>query len=69
MARLSSEEKAELLRVAHARATLGAPPRRGSEPPPRRLLTPREYLEFATFASRLDRSRKPADFSGTNWKL
>ena len=35
----------------------------------RRLLTPREYTEFATFASRFDRSRKPVAFDGTHWKL
>ena len=58
----------ELLRAANSRPTPGSPGRE-NEPPRRRLLTPREYIEIATFASRLDRSRKSIDFSGTNWKL
>lgn len=71
MARLSDEDKQELLRVAAGWSTAAdaSKPAAASGQPPRRLLTPREYIEFATFASRFNRSRKPVAFDGPHWKL
>jgi hypothetical protein len=71
MARLTDEEREELLRATRGRTeeTGTAPDCIGSEPPRSRLLTPLEYIEFATFASRFDRSAKPVAFGGEHWKL
>jgi hypothetical protein len=32
-------------------------------------MSPREYLEFATFAARFSRGSKPVRFVGDEWKL
>ena len=58
MAKLSEAEKREFLR---AKAPL--------REPAHRRLSVREYIEFATFASRFSRTTKPVNFTGKAWKL
>jgi hypothetical protein len=60
MARLSEDEKAQLLAAAR-RKTVRAP-----KPVARAL---RDFLEFATFASTFARAAKPVRFGGRHWKL
>jgi hypothetical protein len=60
MARLSNTEKKQL--AAAARRTASKAP-----PPP--LRSPRAYVEFATFAARFNRAKKPVRFVGNDWKL
>ena len=61
MARLNSTEKRQLADTAQ---------RRSAKPTPLpRLMTPRAYVEFATFAARFDRATKPVRFVGDEWKL
>ena len=69
MARLTEDEKRELLRIADAGPIGGDTGVAEEREPPRRLLTPLEYAEIATFASRFDRSVKPVRFDGEHWKL
>jgi hypothetical protein len=61
MARLSSTEKRQWVAATKRRS---APPA-----PPPRLMSPREYVEFATFAARFSRAKKPVRFVGDEWKL
>lgn len=60
MARLSEVEKAQLLAAARRK------PVRAPKPAVR---PPGAFLEFATFASMLNRVAKPVRFGGQNWKL
>ena len=60
MARLSEREKGQLL-AATRRKT-------GSAPKPV-VRSARDFLEFATFASGLNRVVKPVRFGGEHWKL
>ena len=60
MAKLTEAERVELIRVAKLKPDI----------PP--LLTRKSaaaYVEFATFASRFARGKKPVRFGGVNWKL
>lgn len=38
-------------------------------PPRPRMLSPRAFIEFATFASKFSRARKPVRFEGKFWRL
>ena len=38
-----------------------------AEKPP--AVSPRAYMEFATFASKFTRAKKPVRFEGTSWRL
>jgi hypothetical protein len=58
MARLTETEKVQLLRPIKIDAPV----------PPSRLSF-RDYLEFATFASRFNRGTKPVRFKGKYWRL
>ena len=60
MARLSEREKEQLLAAAQWKTARARKPV---------LRSPREFLEFATFASTFSRAKKPVRFQGTNWKL
>jgi hypothetical protein len=60
MARLSKIERAQIKEAVE---------RRPSRPPPLRVVSPRSYIEFATFAARFNRSPKPVRFTGDHWKL
>jgi len=60
MARLSEQEKSQLLAAA----------RRQAPPPPRvPVRRPDDFLTFATFASSLKPIPKPVRFGGQHWKL
>ena len=61
MARLSKTEKRQLIAATKRSSAKPAP----AAP----LLSPRAYVEFATFAAKFDRSIKPVRFIGDNWKL
>jgi hypothetical protein len=61
MARLSKVEKRQLVAATKRRAAKPAP-----LPP---LLSPRAYVEFATFAARFGGAPKPVRFGGDEWKL
>lgn len=61
MARLTDREKKQL-----REATRNNPPAPAPRP---RTMTPREYVEFATFAARFARGTKPVRFSGDRWRL
>jgi len=61
MAKLDNTERQQL--QAPSRPGCAAPP-----PPPPPALAPREYVAFATFASRFLPATKPA-FGGRQWKL
>lgn len=61
MARLSKTEKRQLAAATKRRSAQRAP----VAPP----LSPRAYLEFATFAARFGPVAKPVRFSGDEWKL
>lgn len=71
MARLTDEEKTDLLRVLVRKNQGGKASGESvaNQPPPPRRLTPLEYIEFATWASQFDRSVKPVAFGGEHWKL
>lgn len=61
MARLSSAEKRQLIAAAR---------RRSAKPAPKvQPLSPRAYIEFATFAARFSPAKKPVRFVGDGWKL
>ena len=61
MARLSNTEKRQLA---------AATKRRSAQPAPLpRPMSPRAYVEFATFAARFGRATKPVRFVGDEWKL
>jgi hypothetical protein len=60
MAKLSDKEKEQFLAASE---------RKASTQPPMRRLSPREFVEFATFASRFSRPEKSVRFGGANWKL
>ena len=61
MARLSSTEKHQLV---------AATKRQFAKPAPLpRPMSPRAYMEFATFAARFGRAPKPVRFVGDQWKL
>lgn len=60
MARLTEAERAQLKRSTAVR----------QQPPKPRLLTPAEYVAFATLASKAARvSKRPHITGGGNWKL
>ncbi|MBL9201402.1 MAG: hypothetical protein JNL39_12905 [Opitutaceae bacterium] len=61
MARLSEIEKRQLVAATKHRLAKPAP-----QPRP---MSPREYVEFATFAARFARGGKPVRFVGAEWKL
>lgn len=61
MARLSEIEKRQLVAATKRRPVKSAPPPRP--------MSPREYVEFATFAARFARGSKPVRFVGDEWKL
>ena len=62
MALLSEIEKRQLV----APAAKGRP----AQPAPLlRPMTPRAYVDFATFAARFGRTTKPVRFVGDEWKL
>lgn len=61
MARLSDIEKRELIAATKRHPAKSAPPPRS--------MSPREYVEFATFAARFARGSKPVRFVGAEWKL
>ena len=61
MARLSETEKRQLVAATKRRPAKSAPPPRP--------MSPREYVEFATFAARFARGSKPVRFVGDEWKL
>lgn len=69
MARLSEEEKQTLRAMRHVQPQKSEARTGESREPASPALTPREYVEFATFASRFDRSHKPVRFTGDQWKL
>ena len=58
MARLTETEKVQLLRPVKIDAPAQA-----------LRLSFRDYLEFATFASRFNRGIKPVRFKGKYWRL
>lgn len=60
MARLTETEKRQLTEAAK---------RRVEKPPPPRPMSPRAYVEFATWAAKFSRGTKPVRFTGENWKL
>lgn len=61
MARLSNTEKRQLI---------AATKRPSAKPAPVvPLLSPRAYVEFATFAARFSPAPKPVRFVGDHWKL
>jgi hypothetical protein len=60
MARLTDIEKAQLLRPF--KGTAWSQPAVAGR-------SLKSYIEFATFASRFSRVRKPIHFVGTRWKL
>lgn len=61
MARLGNTEKRQLLAAAK---------RRSAKPAPKvQPLSPRDYIEFATFAARFSFAKKPVRFVGDEWKL
>lgn len=60
MAKLTEAEKSQLRRPI---------PRAESGAEVRRLASLRDYLEFATFASRFSRASKPVRFGGKCWRL
>lgn len=60
MARLTKDEMVEIARLKRAKPLVQ---------PPVTLLSPRAYVEFATFASRLAPVSKPVRFEGTKWRL
>jgi len=60
MARLTKNERAQLLRTA---AGTGFP----AQPPA--VSRPKDYIEFATAAARFARIKKPVRFTGEHWKL
>jgi hypothetical protein len=61
MARLSNTEKRQLI---------AATKRRPARPAPvAPQLSPRAYVEFATFAARFGPATKPVRFVGDEWKL
>ncbi len=64
MARLTPAEKAALLAGTRP---LGSTRPAAPAPPPK--LSPREYLDFATQASRLVTTPKPVRFTGEHWRL
>lgn len=60
MARLTDAERTELKRSTAER----------DQPPKPRLLTPAEYVAFATFASKASRvAKRPYITGGEHWKL
>ncbi len=59
MPRLTDTEKRQLTLAAKKPA---------AKPPPPPLLSPRGYIEFATFAARFSRASKPVRFVRDNWK-
>jgi len=61
MARLSDTEKRQLVAATKRRPA--------KSPPPPRPMSPREYMEFATFAARFARGSKPVRLGGDEWKL
>jgi len=61
MARLPEIAQRELLEAARLRSSTTATPHR--------QMSPKEYVEFATFAARLARGKKPVLFSGDRWRL
>ena len=64
MARLSNTEKRQLVAATKRRSAKPA----NAAPRPQGL-TPRDYVEFATFAARFGRGSKPVRFVGDEWKL
>jgi hypothetical protein len=60
MARLSETEKAQLLQATAVRKPT---------PQPVRRLSPKEYLQFVTWASRFGRKKEAPRFEGQHWKL
>lgn len=60
MARLSELEKEQLLSAAR---------RKTARAPKPATQSPRDFLEFATFASTLSPVVKPVRFEGKHWKL
>ena len=60
MAKLTELEKTSLLAPLRSQAL---------PPPPPPKLTRRQYLDFATFASRLARVEKRVAFVGQKWRL
>ncbi len=63
MASLSSTEKRQLLAATKCR------PANAVRTPALLPMSPRAYIEFATFAAKFGRSVKPVRFIGDNWKL
>jgi hypothetical protein len=61
MARLSDAEKRQLVAATKRRSA--------KSPPLHRPMTPRAYVEFATFAARFSGATKPVRFVGDEWKL
>ena len=61
MARLTETEKRQLVAATKRRPAKFVPPPRP--------MSPREYVEFATFAERFARGSKPVRFVGDEWKL
>jgi|GEM_PF-2822563 len=61
MARLSNTEKRQLAAATKRRS---APPA-----PVAPQLSPRAYVDFATFAARFSPAPKPVRFVGEEWKL
>ncbi|HUG10118.1 MAG TPA: hypothetical protein VMM36_03850 [Opitutaceae bacterium] len=60
MARLTEAERAQLKRSTSVR----------EQPPKPRLLTPAEYVAFATLASKVARvAKRPPFTGGEHWKL
>jgi hypothetical protein len=62
-------KKCELVRGPGPVAPAGQVREDAARPPPPRLLSPKEYVEFATFAARFYRGSKPVRFDGNHWKL
>ncbi len=60
MAKLSDIDKAQLRRPIKSA---------GQKPPPSPQVSVRAFAEFATFASRFNRARKPVRFDGQHWRL
>lgn len=61
MARLSNTEKRQLVAATSRRSAQRAPVTPS--------LSPRAYVEFATFAARFGPVAKPVRFVGDKWKL
>jgi hypothetical protein len=60
MARLSEQEKQQILQATRQRSSASQP---------KKLLPSKEYFEFLEFVNKFLLQEKPVNFSGQHWKL